>query len=135
MREELNVPFRGVAVDGQARLAEVGDDVDASIVEKLHAGRMVRGRVNGVGADDVGAEIGQERDITLAVGLAAERVDKGRIGGRGAGGGRVLLVSDALEEELCPVRVEELGALEVTLVSSRLRWACDEHGAVCLHLD
>ena len=36
--EQINIPYRVVAVDGQGGLAQVSNDIDTSGVEQLHAG-------------------------------------------------------------------------------------------------
>lgn len=110
--EEVGVPAGGVTVDGQGRLSQVGEDVDAGIVEELHAGGVIGRGVNGVGSDHVGAQLLEQRNVTLAVGLAGERVDEGRVArGGGSGLADILLVRNTLDEELGAVGVEELGAL------------------------
>lgn len=77
---ELHVPLGAVAVDGQAGLTEVGDDVDAGILQQLHAGGVIGIRVDGVGADDVGAQLLEEGHVTLANSLIAEGINKGCVG-------------------------------------------------------
>lgn len=76
---------------------------------------MVGSGINGVGADDVGVELREKGHVLLAASLVGEGVDDGRVLGGGARGAGVLLVRDALEEELCAIWEEELGALRVTI--------------------
>lgn len=57
--EKLHVPRGIAAVNRKARLAEVGNDVDAGIIEQLHANGVVRGGIDGVCSDDVGTELGE----------------------------------------------------------------------------
>lgn len=72
---------------------------------------MVGGGVDGVGADGVGAELLEEGDVAAAGGGVGEGVAE-VLGREAAAGGRgVLLVGDALDEELGAVFVEEFGAL------------------------
>ena len=109
---EVNVPLGVHAVNGLVGVAQVGNDVDAGIVEQLHASFVVAIGVDSIGSDDIGIEILQKLHISLAVGLADERISVGGVGGCGAASRRaILLVSDALDEELSAVFVEEFGAL------------------------
>lgn len=75
--EQVGVPAGGVSVDGQRGLAQIGEDVDAGILEQRHAGRVVGRGVDGIGSDHICAELLQQRNVTLAVGLAGEGVDEG----------------------------------------------------------
>lgn len=110
-----SVPLRSVAVDGIVGLAEIRHDVNAGILQQLHAGLVVGLGVDGVGSNDVGAELLEKRDITLANSLIGERVDVVLlcIGGRRrrTTGADFLLVSNTLHVELSSVFVEEFGAL------------------------
>lgn len=72
---------------------------------------MVRGGVDGVGADGVGAELLEEGDVAAAGGGVGEGVAEARVVDALARGRGVLLIGDAFYEELRAVFVEELGAL------------------------
>lgn len=77
----------GVATDdGLVGRGQVGDDVDASVGEQRHAGVVVGGGVDGVGADHVGAGSSQDGDISLAEGLVGQGVDVVRARGGALGG-------------------------------------------------
>ena len=71
---ERELPGRVTSIDGDGRVGEIGDNVDARIRKKLHAVVMVGGRVNGVGTNDVGAQLLQVGNITLAGGLVGQRI-------------------------------------------------------------
>lgn len=109
---EVSVPGRVVAVDGQAGLGKIGDDVDASSVEELHAGTVVGGGIDGVGSDGVGTEFREEGNISLASSSIGERVSvgSGQVASR-TSGSSLLLVSNTLHVKLSTVLVEELGTL------------------------
>lgn len=72
---------------------------------------MVGRGVDGVGADGVGAELLEEGDIAAAGGGVGEGVAEVLCREAAARRGGVLLVRDALDEELGAVLVEEFGAL------------------------
>lgn len=109
---EVDGPLRVIAVNGLVGVAQVGNDVDAGVVEQLHAVIVVAIGVDAIGSDDVGVEVLEERHVSLAFALADERVGIGGVGGCGAAARRaILLVSNALDEELAAVFVEKFGAL------------------------
>jgi hypothetical protein len=111
--EQPNVPEGIVRLDGEARLRQVRDDVDARLFEQAHALRVVGRRVDGVGADHVGAQLLEQGDVLPAPWRIRERVDVFDGFARAAACACVLLVGDALDVELGAILVEELGALDV----------------------
>lgn len=110
---ESDIPLRVVTVDGQRRLAQIRNDVDAGIIEQFHALGVVGLGVDGVGSDGVGAELLEQRNIALAGHGIGERVDELGLAGGGTAGRALLLVSNTLHEELGAVLVEELLALHI----------------------
>mgnify|MGYP005989074053 FL=1 len=140
--EKLSVPLGVVAVDGEHRLAQIGNDVDVVLVEQLHALAVILLRVNGVGSDDVGAELSKKRNITLASLSIGQRVlvllggGAGRSGRISASSTNFTLVGDTLHEELSSVGEEELGALDLDggqLSSSAARQSEEREGESSLH--
>jgi hypothetical protein len=110
----LHSPLRVVADDGQGGLREIRDDVDASLVQQLHALRVIRLRIDGISTDGVDAELLQQRHVLLAkVGLGERILVRFRVVVGLAHGGRLLLVGDTLHEELGAILVEELLTLDV----------------------
>ena len=110
--KEFDIPLGVIAVDGSVRLAEIGDDVDTSVLKELHANRVVCIGIDGVGTDGVGTKLLEQRNITLAGLLIGQGVDEVLLlleSGTSSGG--VLLVGNTLHEELGAVGVEELLAL------------------------
>lgn len=111
--EKLDVPGRAVTVDRQRRLTEIGNDVDAGLLEQVHTFSVVGLGVDGVRSDGVGSESSQQRDITLAGGSISQRVAVRGVlldlATRASSG--LLLVGNTLHEELGSVLVEELAPL------------------------
>ncbi len=72
---EVVVPGRVVPIDRPGGFRQVGNHVDACLLEQAHAGVVIRLRVDGVHADGVGVEVFEERNVAAAPGLVRERVD------------------------------------------------------------
>lgn len=72
---EIIVPSRVGTNDGVAGRGQIGDNVDASIVQHLHALVVVGRRVDGVDTDGVGSHSRQVGDISLTLGSICQRVD------------------------------------------------------------
>lgn len=92
--KQLNVPLRFVSgfmelvdddkpytkfgaflpIDRQCRLAEITNDINPSVVQHLHACRVIFCGVDGIGTDDIGLERLEEGNIAFAVGLVRERI-------------------------------------------------------------
>lgn len=93
---QVVVPCWGVTVDGLCWLGQISNDVDAGVVQELHARVVVLSWVDGVNTNDVGAELSEERDITTASGGVGKRVlvtlSGGIAGLRGRAVGRKLLL-------------------------------------------
>jgi hypothetical protein len=71
---EINSPTGIVSVDGETRLGQVGNDIDASICELGHAVRVILLGVNGVNTNGVGVELLEHGDITLACSRIGEGI-------------------------------------------------------------
>lgn len=109
--EEGDIPPGVVAVDGLGGLGQIADNVDAGVVEELHAGGVVGLRVDGVGTDGVGASGLHDGNITLAGLFVGEGIAEFTGGCLAASASSILLIGNALDVELGAVLVEELGAL------------------------
>jgi hypothetical protein len=73
---------------------------------------MIGCRIDRVRPDRVRPESLQERNVASAGSRVGERVDIfGVLGCAGAGCAELLLICDALDEKLCAIFIEELGAL------------------------
>ncbi len=129
--EEVDIPLRVGAVDGDGGVAQVSNDIDARVGEHLHAIIVVAGGVDAVCTNEVGVERHQVGNVALAVGLAHERVDKGGVarGGVAATGRRVLLVGDAANNELRAIGVEEFGSLQCVRLLA-WRWSMQSEGSL-----
>ena len=115
-RHEGRVPRRVVALDGDAGLTQVGNDVDAGVGQLRHALLVVLGRIHGVDADRVSAQLLQQRHVARAALGVGQRVREGGLAvGHGAPNTDALLVGDAAEVELCAIVEEEVFALFVAL--------------------
>jgi len=99
---KLVVPLRVITVDGETWSRKVRHNVDAVVVQKLHALGVVGSRVNCIRANDVGTELLENWDIALARGVVCERIDVviGAVvaAGRGTVARVILLVGDTLQE-------------------------------------
>ena len=73
------LPGRITAVDGDACVGEISNNVDASVGEKLHAIIVIGCRVNVVGTNDVGAQLLHVGDVALAGGLGTQGVGSGAL--------------------------------------------------------
>lgn len=71
---ERGCPLWVCAVDGEGGFAEVADHVDSRCVEGGHAGFVIFGWVDCVGADGVGAEFDEVGDVSCASCCVCERV-------------------------------------------------------------
>jgi len=76
---------------------------------------VVCGRVESVCPDRIGTEGLEEGDVAAAVGRVGQGVEELGAARRSTSSGRLLLVRDALDEELRAILVEEFGALEAGL--------------------
>jgi len=72
---------------------------------------VVCGRVESVCPDRIGTEGLEEGDVAAAVGRVGQGVEELGAARRSTSSGRLLLVRDALDEELRAILVEEFGAL------------------------
>jgi len=100
------IPLRRVTVDRRLRLGKIADDIDACILQQLHARGVVRFRVDGVHTDGVGPQLLEQRNIPLTSSFVGEGVfvERRRIGA-------LLLVGNTLHVELGSISfVEELCA-------------------------
>ena len=109
--EEGGIPPGVVAVDGEGGLGQIADNVDAGVVEKLHASGVILGGIDGVGTDGIGAGGLHDGNITLAGLRVGEGIEEFTSGCLAASASGVLLVGNTLDVELGAVFVEELGAL------------------------
>lgn len=71
---ETSLPRWITSVNGLRGVGQIGDKVDASFSQELHARRVVGRGVNGVSADDIGAQLLHDRDITGTCGSISQRV-------------------------------------------------------------
>ena len=72
---EVVVPCWGVSIDGLVWRREIGDDIDISVLQLLHAVVVTLVRVDGVYSNDVCVELFQVWNVSSAVVTVAQRVN------------------------------------------------------------